>query len=103
MKKFNNSNVASLNIIPGITPVYNIVAKKLINGHIMHTVVHIIAVSTIIGLYSFGLTAFNANLTDNGLPINISVRYAKQNSIGINLIANDKSTFKIPPLSILKQ
>ena len=55
-----------------IIPLYKIVAKKLIKGHIIHTVVHIIAVSTITGWCSLGFIALSPHFTDSGLPINIS-------------------------------
>ena len=56
-------------------------------------VAHTIAVSIIIGLYSFGLIVFRTNLANKGLPINISVRYANINSTAINFNSSIGFTF----------
>ena len=71
-KNFPIVKPVSWKISPGNIPLYSIVAKKLIQGHIIQTVAHITAVSTIIGLYSRGGIAFIANFNDKGLPIKIS-------------------------------
>ena len=45
-----------------------IAAKKLIAGHIIATVAHIIAVSNNTGCVDFGLNTLQANLKEQGLP-----------------------------------
>ena len=102
IKKFCIVNVESLNNI-GIIPLYSIVAKKLIHGHIKQTVVHIYPVSISIGLSFFGFSFLNRIFGTFGPIKNISLIYASINSTGISFNAHTGSTFSIPWFSIVRQ